>query len=836
MTKRHTVCLLLAIAIATSLTSCSRDPNVRKVKYFESGQRYLDKGKYREAFIQFSNAVQVDPTYADAHYRLAQACLRLERWTPAYDELVRTVELQPGNYGARLDLANLLIAARELKQAREQIDVLLREQATNPMVHAAAANLFAGQDNLTAAVQQMQQAIDLTPDRADFYIALASLENQLNQPEVAERNFSKAVELNPDAVEAHLALASYYQSIGQLVEAEQQLGNAIKAQPKNPDLRAALVQLYTFEGKKDSAEDVARQTRDRFPDNSAGYRMLGDLYYATGNYASALGEYTALYRKHPSDLQVKKNYVQLLIIENRLDEAEKLNAEILKSDHNDVDALVDLGQIQIRRGKPKDAVGTLQSAAKVDSRNAPAYYQLGVAFEQLGNSAQADSSWQNAVRLRPDLSEAHLALAKSALRDGDMPALEQSATQIIRLLPASPAGYAMRALSYLKRGKFDRAEQDAEKAISLAPQSPDGYMQMGNLRLAQKDYIQAEKFYQKTLERDPGSADALGSLMQIYVSRKEVQKAVAVAQAQIAKVPNSSAFYDVLGTTRFDQKKTEIDIEAAEADLRKATELNKNNADAWLKLSQVLAARGRVSEAIATSQRALLDNPNQLAFYVLLGRLYEREGNWENAKQSYQQALQIDPRNPQASINLARVIAQSGGNLDLALSSAQTARRGLPDSSTAADTLGWVFYQKGAYKSAIDSFQEALKLTDKSKFPENPTLHYHLGLAATRGMGRMLLPVNTSSEYSRLIPTPQRRAMSESCWDSCTDNICYYCLACDRVAKRAHQLKDYWRHKLFSLLRKNLEDPDSEFPNFPGLLSSASSQGRRPCFLWPSSA
>ena len=53
---------------ATFFVGCSRDPNVRKQKYLDSGQRYLEKGKYREASIQFSNAIQVDARYADAHY------------------------------------------------------------------------------------------------------------------------------------------------------------------------------------------------------------------------------------------------------------------------------------------------------------------------------------------------------------------------------------------------------------------------------------------------------------------------------------------------------------------------------------------------------------------------------------------------------------------------------------------------------------------------------------------------------------------------------------------------------------------------------------------------
>ena len=112
-----------------------------------------------------------------------------------------------------------------------------------------------------------------------------------------------------------------------------------------------------------------------------------------------------------------------------------------------------------------------------------------------------------------------------------------------------------------------------------------------------------------------------------------------------------------------------------------------------------------------------------------MGELYEAKQDWGKAKEAYQKALEIKPDNPLASNNLAYVMLETGGNVDVALSLAQTARRGMPDSPNVADTLGWVFYQKGAYKSAIDLFEEALKLAEKNKAPDDPTLHYHLGLA-----------------------------------------------------------------------------------------------------------
>ena len=100
--------------VAVFLTGCSRDPNVRKQKYFESGERYFASGKYREALIQFRNATQVDSAFTAAHYRLAQAYLKVQDWQHAYAELSRTLELQPDNYKAHEDIANLLIAGKFL--------------------------------------------------------------------------------------------------------------------------------------------------------------------------------------------------------------------------------------------------------------------------------------------------------------------------------------------------------------------------------------------------------------------------------------------------------------------------------------------------------------------------------------------------------------------------------------------------------------------------------------------------------------------------------------------------------------------------------------------------
>ncbi len=164
------------ITAASLLTGCSRDPNTRKQKYFESGQRFFEKGKYREAAIQYSNAVQVDPRFAEAHYNLALTYLRLNEANRAYQELQRTVEIEPANYPARVDMANMLIAAKLYKDAQEQLDVLTEKQPDSPDVHMALANFKDRQGDLPGAMQEMQKAIALDPNRSEAFFNFAIMQ------------------------------------------------------------------------------------------------------------------------------------------------------------------------------------------------------------------------------------------------------------------------------------------------------------------------------------------------------------------------------------------------------------------------------------------------------------------------------------------------------------------------------------------------------------------------------------------------------------------------------------------------------------------------------------
>src|SRR5208337_3471402 len=93
------------------------------------------------------------------------------------------------------------------------------------------------------------------------------------------------------------------------------------------------------------------------------------------------------------------------------------------------------------------------------------------------------------------------------------------------------------------------------------------------------------------------------------------------------------------------------------------------------------------------------------------------------AQTTYEKALRVQPENALASNNLAYILLEHGGSVNVALTLAQTARKGLPNLPNSADTLGWAYYNNGAFSVAAPLFEEAVK-----KAPNNQAYHYHLGL------------------------------------------------------------------------------------------------------------
>src|ERR1700686_985890 len=123
--------ILIAVSVSLLLTACARDPQKAKAKYLAEGQKYMKKGQYGDASVEFRNALRLDPRFVDAYYQLALADLAQRDWRGAYTSLVKAIELDPGRRDARLDRGRLYLATRQFDKAREEANFILQGQPKN---------------------------------------------------------------------------------------------------------------------------------------------------------------------------------------------------------------------------------------------------------------------------------------------------------------------------------------------------------------------------------------------------------------------------------------------------------------------------------------------------------------------------------------------------------------------------------------------------------------------------------------------------------------------------------------------------------------------------------
>lgn len=149
-------------------------------------------------------------------------------------------------------------------------------------------------------------------------------------------------------------------------------------------------------------------------------------------------------------------------------------------------------------------------------------------------------------------------------------------------------------------------------------------------------------------------------------------------------------------------------LQLAERTFRKILSIQKNNADAFYYLGNILYDTRRLEEAISCYDRALELNPNFAGTHYNLGSIFLEKEKLDNAIYHLQKALQLDPNCPDI-YNTLGVIFERKNQFDEAIMHYQKALQLNPNFSTAYYNLGNIFYKKGDFNKALDYYQKALQ-------------------------------------------------------------------------------------------------------------------------------
>ncbi len=737
--------LLLTLAI---VAGCSRDPNVVKKRYVESGNKYFAKGKYKEARIMYLDAVQKDQKYGQAHYHLGLTALKIGPMIDAVNALRRAYELLPvdsaDKWDAAVKLSDLyLMVAREQKAVLDEVETYCQQLLKRDQ-NSFDGHRLKGDLNMARSVQAVQtarkeEAISLLNSAADEYARANSIKSgdpgvvmQMARVSSALQKYDEAAALYNQVIEKDKTLQVAYSELyklnifqRKLTEAEQVLKTAFQNNPKQFGFLTTLALHYSLVGRHDDMTAVLQQVKAHAQEFDQAYLVVGDFYLRIGDGDTAIREYKEGMSKDPKKkITYEKRIIEVYMRQGRRGEAADLNTQLLKQDPTDNDAKGLAATFLLDKGEVAHAITELNAVVTRSPENPVAHFQLGRAHAARGEFEQARQQFNKAIELRPDYIMARLALAQLQVTRGEFDAALKTAEQILQIDKNSVNARLIESAALMGMRKFGDSREMLSGMLRVNPNSPDVHFQLGLVNLAENKFKDAEDSFRKTHQLNPVNPRGLMGLVETQMAQSHPDQALQLLQSESDKNPNNLDLRLAIGNIAVRSGKYEEALQAFNAILNSLDKSSKQRGDIFLRIGETYRRKGDDAGAVGVLQKAREVLPDNVTVLSTLALTLDHAGRWTEAKQAYEATLKLDANNGIGLNNLAYLIAEHNGDLDDALTKAQKAKQLLPNTYEVSDTLGWIYLKKNLSDNAIEIFKDLV-----TKAPNQSTFRYHLGMA-----------------------------------------------------------------------------------------------------------
>ena len=668
------------------LSGCFAGP--KKARILERADRYFKAGDYDKAKVEYLNVLRVDGQNVTAFQQLG--LIWLEQGVPlrAVPFLVRARDLSPQNVAIRAKLALAFMGAGDVADARKEALSVLQQDPANSDAMVLLAESSRTKEEFAGTEQQLQKFPN--KNTAAFHIAAASFAVNKGDIGVATDELQQALAVDPKSAPAHLATGYLYLLRKDPAHAGPELKAAADLAPLRSGERIKYAEFKAGNGAADEAKAVLQSITKDAPDYLPAWRDLA----------------------------------QIAVEEKKYDEALSLLENVLSRNPVDPDARLLQAQIWLAKGDTAKATFNLDGINNDYPNNPLIKYNLARAYIASNHPAQAAAALEQAIAIKSDYADAIIVLAELNLRSGKAQSVALAMEDLCRKRPDLPQARSLLANAYKALGRLDDAAAVFRQQIKSTPESADAYMFLGLILRQQGKNDEARQAFEKVSEMAPDNLNSIDQLVEMDLADKRYDAAEQRVKAQLQKHPNTAGIHFLEAKIHV-ARATPQDWANAEAELKKAIELNPNFTLTYELLVSVYVSENKLAEAIGqleAEQKTNSDDPRPL---LMEGVIYERLKDYPKARDAYEKVLAVSPDSLLALNNLAYLYSEQLNQLDRAYELAQKARTLQPNNESVADTLGWILYRRGDYQQALALIQESA-----SKSPQNPVVQFHLGMTS----------------------------------------------------------------------------------------------------------
>ena len=709
-------CLVLAAAVVLSV-ACS-NPEAAKREYLESANRFAAEGNLTEAILQYRNALQVDPRFGEARWQLGLAYEKQQNAAGALGEFVRAADLMPERADAQLKAGSYLLLAGRFEDANARALQVLKAEPTNVSALLLRANASARLKDVPDAIRDVEEAMKTQSD-SRLYTGLGVMLAAKGQLAEAEAAFKQALVLSPKSVELRLGLANFYWSNNRPADTEKLVTEARQLEPSHPLLNRMLVLFYMATGRGREAEEPLKAFAESSKDG-ASKLLLADYYAALKRPEDAAKVLRPLVETPETATEATLRLADIEWNNKQQDSARKRIADLVAKQPRNAAALTMLSGWHLRDQDVKAALERGRAAVDADPASATAHFALGQAYVANRQRDEAIKSLNEVLRINPRVVAAQVLLSRLQLAAGDAAAAERLAADAKKAVPGDLNVRAALARSLLATNRAREAEAEINALLAARPDMADAHALSGRVLLARNDRTGAARAFTRALERNPNSAEALDGLLTLDVESKNVNPAVARIEQRLSARPDDPDLQFIAAKTYAAAGQGA----KSEAALRSVIRLDPSNLTAYQVLGRVLVRKKRLDEALVEFDKAATQNPSQVGPATMAAMIVSMQNKLPEAQKRYEAIVAASKQAPVAANNLAWIYSEQGGNLDVALQLAQTAKSQMPDNAEVDDTLGWIYYKKNLPKTAVPLLEDAV-----AKVPGRTLFQFHLGLA-----------------------------------------------------------------------------------------------------------
>lgn len=666
------------------------------------------------ALVAYRTALQVDPTFAPAHFAILSVLMQQGKVEEAAAQLEQLKQFAAKNPQTRLAEAQLAYQKKDFKLARELTQQLLQLAPGDPRLLqlAGATELQAG--SAAQAEIYLAKALHAAPELAVARRLLIVAYLRTGQPAKALAALNAAAGKDGLPVGLYSLAGEVHLQNGDAKKAEEYFAKALKLDPSDAGKRTALAVTQLASGQTATGLEELRSISESDRGTTADLALIS-AHLRRREFDKALAAIDKLEAKQP-ERPVAANLrgrVQILQKDNAA--ARKSFERALAIDPSYFAAASSLATLDLADKRPEDAKKRIEGVLARNPKNGQALLALAqIAASGGGNKDDVAALLSKAIDANPNESAPRLLLVDLHLRNRDNKQALAVAQSALTVLPNNPEVLAGLGRAQQASGDVNQAIGTFGKLITLQPFSPQPHILMAEAQVANKNNQAAEQSLRKALEIKPDLLEAQRGLILLLLESKKYQDAIAIARRVQEQRPKDAVGFVLEGDIHAARKEWDAAALAYRSGLQQV-----QAPVLAIKLHAVLVDSGKTVDAEKFAATWLGAHPRDASFHAYLGGVALTRNDYASAEKSYLAVLKMQPDNAVALNNLAWISQQMGSKEAQAY--AQRANDLVPNQPAFMDTLATILSAKGDHARAIE-----LQLKAAALQPDNASLKLNL--------------------------------------------------------------------------------------------------------------